>query len=78
MAQNDLGNIVGTIDKRQTTRAGSSSSSLSTPANYADTGAMKTRLAAINGAYYTAARLNQMTKNDMVLALRRADDAAGI
>ena len=31
---------------------------------------MRTRLAALNGAYYTAARLNNMTRNDMVYALR--------
>lgn len=34
---------------------------------------MKTRLAAINGAYFTAARLNTMTANDMLYALRQAD-----
>lgn len=76
MAQNELGNITGTVDKRQTSKAGSASSSLSTPANYADINAMKTRLAAINAGYYTAARLNQMSKNDMIYALRKADDAA--
>jgi hypothetical protein len=36
---------------------------------------MRTRLAAINGTYYTAERLNAMTDNDMRYALR---DAASI
>lgn len=35
---------------------------------------MRTRLAAINGSYYTSARLNQMSDNDMVYALRVNDD----
>lgn len=47
-------------------------------ANYLSVNDLRTRLAAINAAYFTAARLNQMTKNDMVYAVRLADDAAGI
>lgn len=39
---------------------------------------MKTRLAAINGTYFTAARLNTMTVNDMVYALRLADNPTTI
>lgn len=35
--------------------------------------AMRTRLAAIDAAFYTAARLNTMTVNDMVYAIRVAD-----
>lgn len=38
--------------------------------NYNQLAAMRTRLAAINGTYYTTAVLNQMTHNDMVYALR--------
>lgn len=48
---------------------------LGTRANYVDVGSLRTRLAAANGAYYTTARLNNMTKNDMVYALRTIDDA---
>lgn len=41
-------------------------------------GGMRTRLAAIDGAYYTADRLDQMSYNDMVYALRVADDPTTI
>lgn len=41
--------------------------------------ALKARLTALNGTSYTAARLNSMTKNDMLYALRvESADAAGI
>lgn len=36
--------------------------------------AMRTRLAAIDGAYYTSARLDALTYNDMVYALRLHDN----
>lgn len=39
-----------------------------------DIQSMRDRLTAINGTYYTAARLNNMTYNDMVYAIRLADD----
>ena len=39
---------------------------------------MKTRLAAIDGTFYTAARLNTMTFNDMVFAIRTADNPTTI
>ena len=78
MAGNQIGNNVGIVDKRSVSKGGSNAISLATPANYADVNAMKTRLAAINGAYYTTTRLNQMSTNDMIFAIRSADDAAGI
>lgn len=34
---------------------------------------MRTRLAAIDAGYYTAERLNEMSVNDMVYAIRVAD-----
>lgn len=34
---------------------------------------MRTRLAAIDGAFYTAAKLNTMTINDMIYAIRVND-----
>lgn len=40
--------------------------------------AMKTRLAAIDGTFYTTARLNTMTVNDMVYAIRTNDNASTI
>lgn len=57
---------------------GTNTASFGTPANYGSISAMKTRLAAANGTYYTAARLNQMTFNDLVYALRETDDAGTI
>jgi hypothetical protein len=76
--QNQIGNRVGFIDKRSVSKAGSNAVSIGTSANYSDVNAMKTRLAAIDGAYYTTARLNQMSENDMVYAIRQADDAASV
>jgi hypothetical protein len=38
--------------------------------NMGSVSAMRTRLAAINGTYYTSARLDAMTENDMIYALR--------
>jgi hypothetical protein len=47
--------------------------------NYENIADLKARLTAINATSYSAARLAQMTKNDMVYALRLATaDAAGI
>lgn len=40
--------------------------------------AMRARLAAINGTYYTAAVLNMMTVNDMAYAIRLNDFPATI
>ena len=40
--------------------------------------AMRTRLAAIDGTFYTAARMNTMTYNDMVYAVRVADNPTTI
>ena len=75
MADTERENPIGFIDKRRT------QASNDTPlvaANYEDVAGLRTRLTAINAAYYTSTRLNQMTKNDMVYAVRLADDAASI
>lgn len=76
MAQAELEFPLGIPDKRRT--PGQTGTSVATGANYLSVSALRTRLAAANGAYYTNARLDQMTKNDMVYALRTIDDAAGI
>lgn len=57
---------------------GSAAGSLTTPANYASITALRARLAAISGATFTTARLDAMTVNDMVYAVRVNDDLAGI
>jgi hypothetical protein len=72
----DQDEAFGFVDKRR--GRGQGASALATPANYVSDGALETRLAAINGAYFTTARLNQMTHNDKVMAVRLADDAAGV
>jgi hypothetical protein len=51
---------------------------LALPGNYGSVSALRTKLAADNAGFYTAARLNQMSKNDMVYAERTIADAGGI
>ena len=64
-------------DKRRG-RGATGNDVVGTPANYATISAMKTRLTAGAGASYSAQRQNNMTKNDLVYALRLLDDAAGV
>lgn len=80
MADSERENTFGVVDKRYDNKAntGSLPGTMHSSANYEDVNLLRTRLAAANGAYYTAARLNGMTKNDMVYALRTIDDSAGI
>lgn len=85
MANQQIGNVQGVaalnaVSGQQksnmngsTTQSGGFSST-----NLNDIGAMRTRLAAIDAGFYTAARLNAMTKNDMVYAIRCNDHAATI
>lgn len=63
-------------DKRQS--QGSGGSSISAPTDFQSVTSMRTRLNAISSTTYTAARLNTMTVNDMVYALRLSDEAGGI
>lgn len=77
MATSQLGNPGGFTDDRQT-QGNSGTSPVATPVNYATTGSRDTRLAAANPTFYTVDRLNSMTENDKVYALRLIDDAAGI
>lgn len=46
--------------------------------DYVSVSALRTRLAAIDGTYYTAARLNTLTYNDMVYAVRLNDNPTTI
>lgn len=70
---------VAFIDKRKAS-AGSTTtgvtSGVATPANYASISALDTRLLAISGTTFPQTRLDQMTMNDKVFALRSLDDAA--
>lgn len=71
MANKDTKNRLGVTDKRVPASVG-------TDANFKDIAAMRTRLTAINATSYSTARLDIMSTNDMVYALRLNDEAAGI
>lgn len=78
MANLDIENALGIPDKRQGwgQTAGHVLSEIN---NMTTVGNLKTRLQALNAAYYTNARLESMTKNDLQYALRQATgDSAGI
>lgn len=53
-------------------------SGLTTPLNYSSVAALRTALAAANAGYYTSARLDSLTTNDMVYALRNIQDPTTI
>jgi hypothetical protein len=69
MANLDIADPLGLVDKRvgRGRTAGHGQAEVN---NMTSISAMRTRLAALNGAYYTAARLDTMTENDMVYALK--------
>jgi hypothetical protein len=77
MANHQVDNPLGVTDKRFG-RGGSKPHGASTVTNTGDIPAMRARLTAISGTSYTAARLETMTENDMLYAIRLADEAAGI
>ena len=66
----------GFTDKR--VGRGATGAVVGTPGSYTGLSALEARLTAVNASYYTAARLAQMTENDMVYAVRLADDLAGV
>lgn len=78
MADNQNGPVdAGFVDKRRGRDQGTPA--LTESANYQTVSNLKARLTALNPTAYTAARLNSMTVNDMVYALRLASaDSAGI
>lgn len=71
-----LNDVNGT--QRSNTNGSTTASGEHQDADYNDITALRTRLAAIDAAFYTAARLNTMTYNDMVYAVRRNDSPATI
>jgi hypothetical protein len=83
MANYDIGSPVGhlkVVDKRSPSGVDPATSATTTTAAATIT-LMRTALAASTAhgvGYYTAAKLNQMTRNDMVSALRYINDAAGL
>jgi hypothetical protein len=65
-------------DKRHLANAADANDELTTPANFVANSDLDTRLAAISGTTYTAARLQVMTQNDKLYALRRSDEAGSL
>jgi CRISPR/Cas system-associated endonuclease Cas1 len=53
---------------------GGSGSQLTAVANYGSISALRGALNTANAAYYTVARLDQLTVNDMIFALRNIQD----
>lgn len=80
MAQHQLGPVLDDtwVDKRRSGTAAISTGNITTPANFASISALDARLAAVSGTKYTAPRLQTMTVNDKVYALRVEDEAAGV
>lgn len=77
MAQHQVGNLShGFVDKQRSTSksAAKSNGSVATPANYDNIAALDARLTAISATTYTQARLDTMSLNDKVYAVRLADD----
>lgn len=77
MARVTLGDRQGVTDRRMV-QGNVGAQPLATPANYETVAAMRTALTAFQAGTYTAAYLDNMTYNDMVYALRLANDAAGM
>lgn len=77
MADAQIGSIDTAFTYRNETQ-GTSAALLATPANYVSVTAMKARLTAISSTSYTTARLNSMSINDMMYAIRLNDDAGTI
>lgn len=73
MADLDINDPFGLVDKRRG-RGNTGSHQQTEAVNMLSATAMKTRLTAINAGYYTATRLNSMTENDMIFALRDLAD----
>lgn len=81
MPQHQSGdNNLGFVDRTRAV-AGSvadSTSAVATPANYASETALNARLTTINATLYSAAKLEQMTLNDKIYAVRLNDDPTTI
>ncbi len=65
-------------DMPYTDVAGNSNAELTTPLNYTSIQALRNRLSAVNAGYYTSQKLDQMSVNDMIFAVRSIDDRTTI
>lgn len=79
MAQNMVSGFVDpgfvNVQRAKADSAIGDETDLTTPVNYTSIDALDARLTAIDAAYYTAARLDKMTLNDKVYAVRSQDDS---
>lgn len=77
MAQHQPGNSQGITDKNRATAdsAAKSDGSVSAPATYDSHDDLDTALATADAGYFTQSRLDKMTLNDKVYALRLANDS---
>ncbi len=79
MANFDIGNRQKVVDKRA--GRGTTTNPVTSDVSMKDISTMRARLWWLNvigDSTNTAARLNTMTKNDMLYAIRMSDDATGI
>lgn len=72
--QTAVSNTINFVDKRRSSGP-TNADTVGTPANYDSVDAMVTRLTALG---YSSTNISNMTRNDMVYAIRVADDSAGI
>jgi len=82
MAQHQVGSVdADGFTNKQRATAGSvakSNGNLGTPANYDNMTAIDARLTAISSTTFTQSRLDSMTLNDKIYALRVQDDPTTI
>lgn len=78
MADAQVRNIGGHLDKRQGRSAPTTQVSNTFVNNTKDVASMKARLTAINPTSYSPERLATMTDNDMKYAIRLNDEAGSI
>jgi len=76
MANFDIGNRQKVVDKRA--GRGTTTNPVTSDASMKDISTMRARLTVIGASTFTAARLDKMTENDMLYAIRMSDDATGI
>lgn len=77
MADTDITSTYDFVDKR-VARGVSGSSVLTGQNNYDTISDLRTALNTIDATRYSTARLNSMTKNDMIYAYRLEVDSAGV
>lgn len=66
------------VDKRNVYNTGASPISTTAWNAAGDNNDLDAQLATLNAAYYTATRLQEMSRNDKIYALRMGYDSAGI